>query len=146
MGEQRGYMKPIIQEESTGCAIASTALLAGVSYKKAKEVANGLGIYADDTALWSETNYIRKLLLHFKIESDKKETPFTNWSSLPDYALLSIKWRIEKEKPFWHWVVFVRENNEQFIYDSSTRLKTNIRKDFGRIKPKWFIGVQLKNV
>ncbi len=139
-------MKSIIQEEPTGCAIASTALLAGVSYKKAKEVANGLGIYADDTALWSETDYIRKLLLHFKIGTNKKETLFTEWNSLPDYALLSIKWHIKKEKPFWHWVVFVRENNEQFVYDSSTRLKTNIRKDFGRIKPKWFIGVQLKNV
>jgi len=139
-------MKSIIQEEPTGCAIASTALLAGVSYKKAKEVANNLGIYADDTALWSETGYIRKLLLQFKIGTDKKETAFTDWDSLPDCALLSIKWHLEKDKPYWHWVVFVREKNEQFVYDSSTRLKTNIRKDFGRIKPKWFIGVQLKNV
>ena len=136
-------MKPVIQEEPTGCAIASVALLAGISYEKAKTVANSLDIYADDTALWSETDYIRKLLLHFEIKTDKKETPFSDWSHLPNYALLSIKWHTEKGKPFWHWVVFVRENNEQFVYDSSTRLKTNIRKDFGRIKPKWFIGVQL---
>ena len=136
-------MKSIIQEEAIGCAIASTAVLAGVSYKKAKKIANALGVFAEDTALWSETDYIRKLLLHFEIGTDKKETPFTDWSNVPDYALLSIKWHLEKEKPFWHWVVFVRENDEQFVFDSSTRLKTNIRKDFGRIKPKWFIGVQL---
>lgn len=137
-------MKSIIQEEPTGCAIASTAVLAGVSYKKAKEVANNLGIYAEDTALWSKTDYIRKLLFKFKVETDKKETPFTDWSNLPDCALLSIKWHLQEKKPFWHWVVFVRENGDQYIFDSSTRLKTNIRKDFGRIKPKWFIGVQLK--
>ena len=140
---EKDSMKSIIQEEATGCAIASTAVLAGVSYKKAQETANALGIFAEDTTLWSETNYIRKLLLDFKIRADKKETPFTDWNSLPDHALLSIKWHFEKGKPFWHWVVFVRENNEQFVFDSSTRLKTNIRKDFGRIKPKWFIGVYL---
>jgi hypothetical protein len=138
-------MKSIFQEESTGCAIASSAVLAGVSYAKAKEVANSLGIYAVDTALWSETDYIRKLLLHFQIATDKKETPFNDWDNLPDYALLSIKWHIKQGKSYWHWVVFVRENNEKFVYDSSTRLKTNIRKDFGRMKPKWFIGVQFKD-
>ena len=139
-------LKSIIQEEPTGCAIASTAVLAGVSYQKAKEEANKIGIFADDKALWSETNYIRKLLLKFGIKTDDKETLFTDWSKLPDYALLSIKWHTEKDIPYWHWVVFVRKNNEMFIFDSSTRLKTNIRKDFGRIKPKWFIGVRLKNV
>lgn len=137
-------MKSIIQEEPTGCAIASTALLADVSYKKAKEVANSLGIYADDTALWSETDYIRKLLLQFKIETDKKETAFTDWDKLPDCALLAIKYHLKKGKPYWHWVVFVREKDECSVYDSSTRLKTNIRKDFNRIKPQWFIGVQLR--
>lgn len=136
-------MKSVIQEESTGCAIASTAVLAGVSYKKAKGVANDLGIFAEDTALWSKTDYIRQLLLHFNIKADKKETPFTDWNSLPDCVLLSIKWHLEKGKPYWHWVVFIRENDESYILDSSPRLKNNIRKDFGRIKPKWFIGVRL---
>lgn len=134
-------MKPVIQEEKTGCAIASTAVLAGVSYKQAKQTANKLGIFADDKALWSETNYIRKLLKEYGIKADNTETDFTDWDALPDRALLSIKWHLEKDKAFWHWVVFVCEGNEQYIIDSSPRLKTNIRKDFGRIKPKWFIPI-----
>ncbi len=136
-------MNPVLQEEKTGCAIASTALLAGVSYKEAKEVANGIGIFAGDKALWSKTAYIRQLLAEFKIEADKGETPFTNWDSLPDYALLSINWHLEEGKPFWHWVVFVRKNNEQLIYDSSPRLESNTRINFDEIHPKWFIGIQL---
>ena len=40
-------MKPIIQKEKTGCGIASSAAVAGISYAQAKIVANGLGISAD---------------------------------------------------------------------------------------------------
>ena len=136
-------MKSVVQEEKTGCAIASAAVLGRTSYKEIKKVANSIGIFADDPALWSETAYIRKLLLQFGIKTDVKETPFTRWDSLPDVALLSIKWHLEKGKPFWHWVVFVRENGEEVVFDSSIRLKTNIRKDFGRMSPRWFIGVDL---
>ena len=136
-------MKVVIQEELTGCAIASTALLAGISYKEAQKVANTMGIYADDKALWSETLYIQKLLSSFKIKTDKNETSFTTWDKLPDLALLAINWHLEENKPFWHWVVFVREGNEQYIIDSSPRLQNNVRKDFKHIEPKWYIEVTL---
>ena len=55
-------MKPVIQEERTGCAIASSAAITGVSYTEAKKIANSLGIYADDSNLWSDTKHIRILL------------------------------------------------------------------------------------
>lgn len=134
-------MKPVIQQEATGCAIASSAALAGVSYAAAKKVSKKLGITADDSTLWSDTTPIRKLLHHYKISADNTETPFTDWASLPDRALLAIKWHIEKGKPYWHWVVFVRDINQQYVLDSKKSLKKNMRTDFGRIKPKWFIGV-----
>ena len=133
---------PVIQEEKTGCAIASTAVLAGVSYQDAKKIANSLGIFAEDTALWSETNYIRKLLASFNINIDKSETPFKSWEQLPDCALLAINWHLEEGKPYWHWVVFVRENNnEKAVFDSSPKLHNNVRKDFNDIKPEWYIGI-----
>jgi len=134
-------MKPVVQEEKTGCAIASSATIAGVSYKEAGKIANSIGMYAEDSALWSETNFIRKLLEEFGIKTGKKEIPFINWESLPNCALLSIKWHIEHGKPHWHWVVFVRESDKSYVLDSKKTLKTNIRTDFGRIKPKWYIKV-----
>ena len=134
-------MNPVIQEEKTGCAIASSAAIAGISYKEAKNVANNLGIFAEDSALWSETNYIRTLLNKLGVSACEKEIPFTSWESLPNCALLSIKWHIEKSKPYWHWVVFKRENNRSYVLDSKKSLKTNIRTDFGRIKPKWYVEI-----
>ena len=135
-------MKAVIQEETTGCAIASSAALAGVSYTAAKKVAHSLGITAADPTLWSSTKYIRKILHHYQINIDKTETPFKNWQDLPDLALLATKWHLEKGKPYWHWVVFVRNDSQEYVLDSSTTCKEHVRTDFGRIKPKWFIGVK----
>lgn len=134
-------MKPVVQEEKTGCAIASSAAIAGVSYKEARKIAHGIGMYAEDSNLWSETNFIRKLIKKFGIKTGKKEIPFTGWESLPNCALLSIKWHIERGKPHWHWVVFIREGGKSYVLDSKKTLKTNIRTDFGRMKPKWHIEV-----
>ncbi|WP_010322707.1 hypothetical protein [Marinobacterium stanieri] len=134
-------MKPVIQEETTGCGIAACAALAGVSYKEAKQLAGTLGIRAADKALWSDTQYVRRLLAAFDISASSSETAFTSWDALPDRALLAIKWHLEQDTPFWHWVVFVRENGEARVLDSKQALKSNTRKDFGRIKPKWFIEV-----
>jgi len=135
-------MKPVIQQEKTGCAIASSAAIAGISYKEAKAVANSLGIFAKDQSLWSDTKHIQKLLKQLGIKTGNKEQPFQSWDLLPDCALLSIKWRKINGKAFWHWVVFVRENNKVCVLDSKKSLKSNIRTDFGRMKPKWYIHVK----
>jgi hypothetical protein len=94
-----------------------------------------------NTALWSETEHVRRLLQELGIAVSADETPFESWERLPAKALLAIKWRMEQGRPFWHWVVFVRENGEAKVLDSKTALHTNVRKDFGRIKPKWYIEV-----
>lgn len=134
-------MKPVVQEELTGCGIASAAAIAGISYKEAKNVANRMGIFAEDPSLWSDPQHVRDLLGKLGIDTDREEKPFKDWNSLPDRALLSTKWHIEAGKPFWHWAVFVRLGAEKYVLDSKKSLKTNIRKDFRRIKPRWYIKV-----
>lgn len=134
-------MQPVIQMEQTGCGIASAAAIAGLSYAKAKSIANSLGIFAHDESLWSQTAHVRKLLKHLGINTSPREIPFRSWGSLPDTALLSIKWHLANGKPYWHWVVFVRENGQSFVLDSKKSLRTNRRTDFGRMKPKWHIPI-----
>jgi hypothetical protein len=134
-------MKPIIQEDLTGCGIASSATIVGISYHDAKRTANKMGIYTDDQSLWSNTIYVRRLLSKLGVSIGDRELPFHDWDSLPNCALLSIKWRLESGKPLWHWVVFVREGDSQYVLDSKKALKNNLRKDFGRMKPKWYIPV-----
>ncbi len=134
-------MRPVVQLERTGCGIASVAAIAGLSYRKAQSIANSLGIYADDKRLWSETSHVRKLLQHFRFSTGPRESPFRSWSTLPDLALLSIKWHLERGRPCWHWVVFVRDRDHAYVLDSKKSLRKNRRTDFGRMRPKWFIPV-----
>jgi len=134
-------MKPVVQLERTGCGIASVAAIAGLSYPKAKAIANSLGIYAHDERLWSKTAHVRKLLKHLGIKSGSREILFRSWEALPDLALLSIKWHLEKGRPYWHWVVFVRDNGRSCVLDPKKSLQTNRRTDFGRMKPKWYIPI-----
>ena len=70
-------------------------MLAGKSYEEVKQRANQLGIFADDKKLWSETDYVRRLLNEYEIKASNKETPFTTWDTLPNLALLAIKFRLE---------------------------------------------------
>ncbi|UYG08765.1 hypothetical protein [Halomonas sp. M4R1S46] len=134
-------MEPVIQEELSGCGIAASAALAGVSYPEAKRVANSLGIHAEDKTLWSDTRHVRTLLSAFQIPTSPAETPFESWEALPDKALLSIKWHLEGDRPFWHWVVFARRGEHCFVLDSKQNLRSHVRRDFWRMKPKWYIEV-----
>ncbi|MHB1014794.1 MAG: hypothetical protein ACYC2W_05915 [Desulfurivibrionaceae bacterium] len=138
-------MKPVVQEEKTGCGIASSAAIAGISYNEAKEIANGMGIFAEDQALWSDTQYVRSLLAELGFRTGEKEIPFKTWESLPDCALISLKWHDTSGKPFWHWAIFMREDNKPYVLDSKKSLKNQVRTDFGRMKPKWHIKVHLLN-
>lgn len=134
-------MKPVVQLERTGCGIASVAALAGVSYEAAQRSARRLGITACDARLWSATNHVRRLLGRYGLRAHRGETPFVSWAALPARALLAIKWHRDRGGCFWHWVVFVREEEHAYVLDSARRLKRHRRTDFGRMRPKWFIVV-----
>ena len=134
-------MKPVVQLEPTGCAIASVAAIAGVSYGKARLAAAKLGISAQDERLWSDAAHMRRLLKRFGIGAGRTELPFQSWQDLPPIALLAIKWHLEKHRPFWHWVVYVRDQRGARVLDPKKSLRRHTRTDFGRIKPKWFIAI-----
>lgn len=137
-------IKPVIQLEQTGCGIAAVAAIAGVSYQQAQRTANRLGIFATDPRLWSETAHVSRLLRQYRLRPTSTERPFRSWSSLPDLALLAIKWHRDQGRPCWHWVVFVRDRGGERVLDSKQLLTYHVRTDFGRMKPKWYIAVAKK--
>ena len=134
-------LRSVIQEETTGCGIASVANILGKTYPEMKAIANSMGIYADDKSLWSSTRYVREMLLSAGVETSPGEIPFESWDTLPDLALLSIKHHQEAGKNFWHWVVFKRVEGEGYVLDSASYLPNNVRTDFEAMQPKWFIDV-----
>jgi len=135
-------VKPVIQEERTGCGIAAVAALAGVSYARAKRVAVLAGIVAADPLLWSDHGQVRRLLSRFGMRSGQSPRPFRSWNALPARALLAIKWHLRNGHPFWHWAVYVSDGQGGYVLDSKRGLKTHVRRDFGRMKPKWFLPVR----
>jgi ABC-type bacteriocin/lantibiotic exporter with double-glycine peptidase domain len=134
-------IRAVVQRDRTGCGVASVAALAGVSYRQAKAAAARLGIAVDDPLLWSHTGHVRSLLRHFGLEAAAGETPFRCWAALPAPALLAIKWHLERGRPCWHWVVFVRGPDGAAVLDPKQALRRNVRTDFGRMRPQWYIQV-----
>lgn len=132
-------MNPVVQQDRTGCGIASVAAITNRTYPAVKRLAAKLGISVDDARLWGDTKHMRTLLAAAGVVAGEKEEPFRSWRQLPARALLAIKWHREKTGPAWHWVVFGSDARGSFVLDSKRGLRTNRRTDFGRIKPKWFI-------
>lgn len=132
---------PIIQEDITGCGIASVANIIGLPYATVKAKASSIGISVDDDTLFSDTEYVRNLLKEYNFQTTSGETPFESWKSLPDIALLSIKHYTENNRHYWHWVVFKREQGSPVVLDSAAYLDENERTDFHAMKPEWFIEV-----
>lgn len=135
-------LDPVIQEESTGCGIASVANILGKTYPEMKAIANSMGIHAADKSLWSDTQYVRRMLTAAGVRTSAAEMPFESWESLPDLALLSIKHHQAEGKNFWHWVVFKRMCDQPVVLDSASYLPSNIRQDFDAMQPEWFIAVE----
>ncbi len=145
MVRQIAGVKPVVHSERTGCGIASVAAIAGVSYARARSVAGSLGIFAADPTLWSHTAHVRKLLRHFGFAPRAAEMPFRSWHALPDLALLSTKWHLDRGRPCWHRAVFVRDEGRSYVLDSKKSLPRHMRTGFGRIKPKWYIAIAAKH-
>lgn len=135
-------MKPVIQREKSGCGIATSATIAGVTYSQAKLVASGLGIHAAENPRGLGISDVRALLGRLGVRLSTHEALFVSWDKLPDTALLAIKWSLNKGVPCWHWVTFIREGSSSYVLDPKRALRSNIRTDFGRMRPKWFIAVR----
>ena len=134
-------MNVVIQKHPEGCGLACAAMLADRTYDEITEIAAHLNIHAGDKELYGTTEPIRRLLFKLDIPVAPTEKPFDNWNRLPDRALLATKWHLEQGKPFWHWVVFVRDDTGPAVLDPAAFLKMNRRKDIAAIKPKWFIEI-----
>ena len=135
-------LTPVIQQEPTGCGIAAVANILGKSYAEVKTLANEMGIYAADQALWSDTQYVRRLLSTYGVAVAEGETSFIGWQELPSLVLLAIKHHQQAGQDFWHWVVFKRVDGQAFVLDSASYLVCNLRQDFEAMQPKWFIEVK----
>ena len=134
-------MTPVVQEDETGCGIAAVATIVGKSYTDVKMIANAIDISVEDELLFSDTNYVRRLLLQYGIHVSDDEIPFVSWTALPSTALLAIKYHEEQGRVFWHWVVYHWCEGKARVLDSAAYLECHERIDFQDMSPQWYIEV-----
>lgn len=79
------------------------------------EIADKMGIHADDKRLYTTIEPMRHLLAELGVRGADSVSPFERWGQLPNRCLLATKWHIEAELPHWHWVVFWRDGSESVI-------------------------------
>jgi len=132
-------LRKIKQGDPTGCGLSCIAMLANTNYKKVKDIAiKELG-FDDSRKFYTDTKDLRDLGNHFNIKIGKRRRPFKSFDALPDTAILAINYKEKLDE--WHWVVYRRTSNDEFVYDPNKNIKSNRRRDFGRIKTKWFLPV-----
>lgn len=136
-------MRRIIQEDTTGCGISCIAMLTRQPYSKIKRSLLEMPGFTKDDYFYTDASDLRVLASKHKVVLAKRIRKFTSWSNIPDKSLLAIKYKKGKNKQesSWHWVVFNRTNNSEYVVDPNKAVKTNKRTDFGKIKVKWHLPV-----
>lgn len=133
-----GQLTLVRQTDANGCGFACYAMVAGVSYAKAKAFVRRVRPKSTDV-----TSYLD---LHTAMAASglastlaKPKTPFTSWKKLPDRAIVAINRGDGKQG--WHWVVFDRVGGVGFVLDPECE---EPRRDFRRMVGRGFIEARAR--
>lgn len=144
------------QENQRGCGLACVAMICDVPYKAVRKEfieQNGEPEYdyspirGSTTKRYGTTSTDLHLLFAANdVKSNQKLLSFKGWDKLPDICILSVNHRKElmggTKRSMWHWVVYDGINEvvyDPYIYNDKSR--SNIRKDYKRMRPKYYLRV-----
>lgn len=137
-------MRRVVQQDRTGCGLACIAILAQTEYSNVKETALSLFNLEPNDEFYTSAHELQKLGQEYNLNVGGKRRVFKGFKALPDLAILAINYR-EKEDT-WHWVVYCRDEDSEFVIDPKKAVKAERRKDFGRLakSARWFMEVTRK--
>lgn len=132
-------MKRIQQEHRTGCGIACVAMLSGTTYAQALDIAKEI-LFLDKSVrtFYTSSAQLQKLLLAMNVPAQKGRS-VRKWTSISDTAIVAINHNIKNDS--WHWVVFRREQNTEYVLDPQS--KREVRTDFDCMRLRSFIPIDL---
>lgn len=131
-------MRRIKQLDATGCGIACAAMIAGVSYKRARKRAIELGIVGDRPPHYTTSGDVRRLLIDLGASAARGRR-LTHWESVSGLSIVGINY--SKEFDAWHWVVYVPSKRGSYVLDPRAAVKSCRRYDFLRMRPRSFMPV-----
>jgi predicted double-glycine peptidase len=138
---KRIKIKRVKQKHETGCGIACVATLSNKKYDQVLDDSRELFLWGErKSSFYTSGKNIRDLLRSYGIESDRGRR-ISSWKNLMGRCSTAIV-AINPHGRYWHWVVFIKEKNGEFILDPNPKVKTEKRTDFGRMRIKSFIPVK----
>ena len=104
---ERHPVRRVVQKDRDGCGVACVAMLAGVTYKRAKDVMFG----NDSVSLTSTADLYNALKIFRKRPLGKRLIPLRtrSYRDLDANALLKIA---RPGKSWWHWIVWDARRKE----------------------------------
>ncbi|MGO1070010.1 hypothetical protein [Lysobacter sp. CA199] len=140
-----------LQQDRSGCGLACVAMLAGIGYAQARNLARALGIgpkpyryrvgaglrNAREGYLTNARQLQRMLRLLGPRTGDERAV--TGWDECDGDGIVAINHDPIDDR--WHWVVFLRQNTGAWVLDPNPRVRSDRRTDFGRMRPARFIPV-----
>jgi ABC-type bacteriocin/lantibiotic exporter with double-glycine peptidase domain len=127
-----------VQKDKDDCGLACLAMISSRSYAEVKQKAVEIGFRKKGKYGFNTTD-LKKLGEAFDVKLGYRCIPFKSLSLVPSVAILAINYK--EDSGNWHWVVFKRENSEEFVLDPNYSLKKNKRTDFGRMNIGWWLKV-----
>lgn len=124
-------MRRVIQEDTTGCGLACIAMLSGRKYKEVRKAALSELQFDEGGEFYTGTSDLVYLGQGFDLKIGKRRRKFKGFDLLPNKAILAINYKEKSDS--WHWVVFHRNNKEQYVLDPKKSIKTAKRTDLTRI-------------
>lgn len=136
-------VRRIIQEDATGCGIACAAMLAGISYSRAKTVALRLGIIGQKPPYYTNASDLSKLLRELELVPSRGRK-LSKWPSLHSLSIVGVNF--SEATGNWHWVVYVPSAAGGHVLDPRATVKTQLRTDWARLRPRSYIPVLQPNI
>ena len=133
-------MRRIKQEDATGCGIACAAMIAGVSYARARTRAVELGLVDCAPPHYTSSRQLRQLVGSFGATASRGRR-LTHWTSLSELSIVGINYNEKSDT--WHWVVYVPSTHGGYVLDPRAAVKADRRYDFPRMRPRSFIPIEL---
>ncbi|MDM8521418.1 cysteine peptidase family C39 domain-containing protein [Anaerolineales bacterium HSG6] len=133
-------LKRIIQRDPTGCGIACISMLTGREYEEIKQEALKTLEFNGKKTLYTDFKDLKQLLKKYGVKTARRASKFISWEKLPALCVLAINY--SERRDTWHWVLYINEKDDKYIFDPKKTTKTEKRRDFGRMRVYKYLTIK----
>jgi ABC-type bacteriocin/lantibiotic exporter with double-glycine peptidase domain len=126
----------IWQEDTTGCGLAVVAMITGNTYQQVKRKAIKKRI-TTKSFFGTRSFQIRKLLKLYGYAGRRKKK-FKKWREIPSSSIVATNFQ---NNGWFHWVLFIRSENDCYLLDPWHK-KCDKKRDFRGMGIGYYISIE----